>query len=67
MYISSMEKELKEIGYIESDSMKEIIRDECEFYRLESSRLKQLKFIIPLVKPLQQLYSRESKQNDVIK
>lgn len=60
-YISSMEKDLKEIGYIESESMKEVIQDECEFYRLKISRLKQLKFIIPLVKPLQQLYSKESK------
>lgn len=61
IYISNMEKDFKEIGYIESDLMKEIIRDECEFYRSETSRLRQLKFIIPLVKPLQQLYGKESK------
>ena len=45
----------KRVGYIETEMIKKIICEETAYYEAEVRRLRELKFLIPLVKPLVQL------------
>ena len=52
-YIFNLEMEIESNGDVKCDSLKEILRDEYVFFHSEISRLRQLKFIIPLVQPVE--------------
>lgn len=54
-YLDLLVNQYKSIGYLESERLKNAMYTEKLYYEAELARLRQLKTIIPLVKPIVQL------------